>query len=85
VKRADRDSRIELQEQDREERTFEMNRAALNIDEVFFAALEIEDRDARLAYLDEICGGDTDLRDRLDGLLAVNPMVSKFLVVSEDG
>jgi eukaryotic-like serine/threonine-protein kinase len=79
VKRADRDSRIELQEQDHDEGAFKMNRVALNIDEVFFAALELEDRNARSAYLNEICGSDADLRDRLDGLLAVNPMVSKFL------
>src|SRR3954447_5258625 len=56
-----------------------MNRVALDIDEVFFAALELEDRDARSAYLDEICGGDARLRHNIDELLAVNPLVSNFL------
>lgn len=79
MKRAGRVSRIELQERIREEGAFDMNRVALNIDEVFFAALELEDRNARSAYLDEICGSDTDLRHRIEGLLAVNPLVSNFL------
>jgi WD40 repeat protein/serine/threonine protein kinase len=56
-----------------------MNRIEPNIDDVFFAALEVEDPNARAAFLDEVCGRNIDLRNNVDGLLAAHPLVSKFL------
>ena len=47
---------LNYREQSRDERIIKMNQVALEIDEIFFAALEIEDQTARSAYLDEICG-----------------------------
>ena len=56
-----------------------MNRFAPSIDEIFFAALEVEDPKDRSSYLDQACGSDPDLRHRVDELLAANPLVSRFL------
>jgi serine/threonine protein kinase/WD40 repeat protein len=41
----------------------------MNERSLFLAALDISDPAARAAYLDEACGGDVDLRRRLDDLL----------------
>jgi serine/threonine protein kinase/tetratricopeptide (TPR) repeat protein len=41
----------------------------MNEREVFIAALQIDDPAARAAYLDQACGGDNELRKRLDVLL----------------
>jgi serine/threonine protein kinase len=56
-----------------------MNHASPSIEDLFFAASERQDLAARAAYLDEACGGDTDLRRRVEDLLAAEPKVSRFL------
>src|SRR4051812_26697507 len=48
-------------------------------DEIFFAALERADSVARAAYLDEVCGRDTDLRRHIESLLAADPEAGGFL------
>ena len=55
-----------------------MHQAAPNIEEIFFAALEIEGRDARSAFLDQACG-DPELRRRVERLLARDAQASGFL------
>jgi WD40 repeat protein/serine/threonine protein kinase len=50
-----------------------------SIEDLFFAASERQDPGARGAYLDEACGRDTDLRRRVEELLAAEPKVSQFL------
>ncbi len=49
------------------------------IEDLFFAASEQRDSAARAAYLDEVCGRGTDLRRRIENLLAAEPKVSRFL------
>ena len=56
-----------------------MNLPHPTIEDLFFAASERQDPAARAAYLDEACGSDTDLRRRLEDLLAVEPKVNQFL------
>ena len=46
---------------------------------IFLAALEIEDTPARRSYLDEACGGDPDLRSRIDALLAAHDGTQSFM------
>lgn len=46
---------------------------------VFFAALAKGDPAERAGYLNEACGTDTELRRRVDGLLAAHPQVGSFL------
>ncbi|MBS0260594.1 MAG: protein kinase [Planctomycetes bacterium] len=46
---------------------------------LFFAALEKGSPDERAAFLDHACGGDADLRRRVDRLLAAHPQVGSFL------
>src|SRR5438132_9299605 len=46
---------------------------------VFFAALAKVDPAERAAYLNEACGTDTELRRRVDRLLAAHPEVGSFL------
>src|SRR5262245_16971381 len=46
---------------------------------IFFAALEKAEPAERAAYLDEACGGDGDLRRRVDRRLAAHPKVGRFL------
>ena len=55
-----------------------MHQAAPNIEEIFFAALAIEGRDARSAFLDQTCG-DPELRRRVERLLARDAQASSFL------
>jgi WD40 repeat protein/serine/threonine protein kinase len=55
-----------------------MHQAAPNIEEIFFAALEIEGRDSRSAFLDQACG-DPELRRRVVRLLARDAQASGFL------
>ena len=56
-----------------------MNLPHPTIEDLFFAASERQDPAARAAYLDEACGRDTDLRRRLEDLLAAEPKVNQFL------
>ncbi len=46
---------------------------------VFFAALAKNDPAERAGYLNEACGTDTELRRRVDRLLAAHPQVGSFL------
>jgi serine/threonine protein kinase/tetratricopeptide (TPR) repeat protein len=55
-----------------------MHQAAPNIEEIFFAALDIEGRDARSAFLDQACV-DPELRRRVERLLARDAQASNFL------
>ena len=47
--------------------------------EVFLAALEIEDQGQRESYLDAACGGDADLRRQVQALLTAHNNVGDFL------
>ncbi len=49
-----------------------------NIEEIFFAALEIEGPEARSAYLDEVCG-ETAMRQRVERLMALDAQAGGFL------
>ena len=49
------------------------------IEDLFLAASARRDVNERAAYLDEACGRDTDLRRRVEQLLAAEPNVSTFL------
>jgi hypothetical protein len=55
-----------------------MHQAAPNVEEIFFAALEIDGRDARSAVLDQACR-DPELRRRVERLLARDAEASGFL------
>jgi eukaryotic-like serine/threonine-protein kinase len=55
-----------------------MHRTAQSVEEIFSAALEIDDPDARSAYLDESCA-DPELRRRVEQLLAMDGQASRFL------
>src|SRR5262245_47386983 len=55
-----------------------MHQAAPNVEELFFAALELESPEARSAFLERHCG-DTELRREVQGLLALDVQASDFL------
>ena len=46
---------------------------------IFFAALEKGTAEERVAYLDAACGDDSNLRQRVERLLAAHPQVGSFL------
>ena len=46
---------------------------------IFMAALERESPPERSAYLDDACGGDTALRQRVEALLASHEQAGSFL------
>jgi len=50
-----------------------------HLETVFFAALEIQSPEARTAYLGEACGGDADLRERVEQMLAIQSKVGSFM------
>ena len=50
-----------------------------SIDEIFLDAIEMADEALRAAYLEKACGGDRDLRARVDKLLMALPKVGAFL------
>ena len=56
-----------------------MSHPTPSIDEVFFAAMERESPEDRAAYLDAVCGSDTDLRRRVERLLEAQPKMGSFL------
>jgi eukaryotic-like serine/threonine-protein kinase len=56
-----------------------MNLTQLDEEGIFQAARKIEAGEARSAYLNEICGGDRGLRDRLEALLHVYEQERSFL------
>src|SRR5262245_29946800 len=49
------------------------------VEAIFFAALEKPTAEERVAYLDEACGGDPDLRRRVERLLVAHPDVGSCL------
>jgi serine/threonine protein kinase/Flp pilus assembly protein TadD len=51
----------------------------MNERSIFMAALERESAPERSAYLDEACGGDTALRQRVEALLASHQQAGSFL------
>jgi len=52
----------------------------MNERDLFIAALQIDDPAERAAYLDQACGGDNELRKRLDALLAAHDRPASALV-----
>src|SRR4051812_10947180 len=46
--------------------------------DIFIAALQKDDADARRAYLAEVCGSDAALRSRVEELLAVHERAASF-------
>ncbi|WP_165253387.1 serine/threonine-protein kinase [Paludisphaera soli] len=55
-----------------------MQHAAPRVEELFYAALELEGSEARSAFLARACG-DTELRRRVEELLNVDPGLNEFL------
>src|SRR5690242_1006374 len=55
-----------------------MHQTTPNVEEIFLAALEIEEPEARSSYLDEACG-DPELRRHVERLLALDARASGFL------
>ncbi len=51
----------------------------VNEREIFIAALQIDDNAQRVAYLDEACAGDVDLRNRVDALLGALHQAGSYL------
>ncbi len=49
------------------------------IESIFFAALEKKSAAERAEYLDQACGGDTALSERVERLLESHPQVKDFL------
>ena len=49
--------------------------------ELFLAALEKDDPAERAAYLGEVCGGDTSVRQRVEALLRSHEQAPDFLEV----
>src|SRR5579883_2183520 len=56
-----------------------VDRAKLDLDDVFCAALELASPTERGAYLDQACGGDLDARQRVERLLAAHSQAGSFL------
>ena len=49
------------------------------VEAIFFAALEKQSPDDRIAYLDEVCASDPDLRQRVEALLNARLKLGTFL------
>ena len=56
-----------------------MTGSSPELDKIFFIVNEIESEEARAAYLDEACGGDVELRSRVERMLAAQSQVNDFL------
>jgi serine/threonine protein kinase/tetratricopeptide (TPR) repeat protein len=56
-----------------------VDRAKLELDDVFCAALELASPAERAAYLDHACGDDRDARRRVERLLAAHSQAGNFL------
>src|SRR5947209_9928177 len=52
---------------------------------IFFAALEKGTAKERAAYVNAACGGDSNLRRRVERLLAAHPQVGSFLEAPAQG
>src|SRR5438132_5001078 len=46
---------------------------------IFDAALDLKDPEQRLAYLNEVCGTDSGLRQHIEGLLKAHEMLGSYL------
>src|SRR5262245_26153626 len=46
---------------------------------IFSTALQLPSAAERAAYLDAACGGDSSLRERVDGLLKAQPSLGEFM------
>lgn len=51
----------------------------MNEKEIFESAIEIPDPQARAAYLDRVCAGDVELRNRIESLLRADERAAHFL------
>jgi hypothetical protein len=49
------------------------------VEAIYLAAIERADPAEQAAYLESACGGDQDLRRKVDELLAAHPKVGRFL------
>jgi serine/threonine protein kinase/Tfp pilus assembly protein PilF len=49
------------------------------LDEIFCAAIELRTQAERVAYLDQVCGDDVEIRRRVDRLLAAHTQAGSFL------
>ena len=56
-----------------------MDRAKLDLEDIFCAALELASPAERAAYLDQACGDDLDARRRVERLLAAHSQAGNFL------
>jgi serine/threonine protein kinase/tetratricopeptide (TPR) repeat protein len=56
-----------------------MNARLPSLDDIFFAAREVTNAEDRAAYLDRVCGEDTELHRRVERLLAAQSKVGNFL------
>ena len=56
-----------------------MNSSSFDEEAVFQAARKIDDPASRQAYLDQVCGADRGLRERLEALLRVHDQERSFL------
>src|SRR4051812_26123569 len=55
-----------------------MQKSAPKVEEIFYAALDLESSEARSEFLDRACG-DADVRRRVERLLALDPEADEFL------
>ena len=61
-----------------------MSSQQLDEEAIFRVARKIIDTEGRLEYLDQICAGDQQLRERVESLLQAHEQESKFLKSSPD-
>jgi serine/threonine protein kinase/tetratricopeptide (TPR) repeat protein len=59
-----------------------VDRAKVELDDIFCDALEISSHQERAAYLDRVCGNDVQLRRRIERLLEAHAGAPSFLVVT---
>src|SRR5271170_652444 len=55
------------------------NTAAMNVEEIFSRALQIQDLSERAQFLDKACSGDLRLRQRVESLLGAHEDAATFL------
>jgi hypothetical protein len=56
-----------------------MQQNSVRVEEIFAVALTKADTDARTDYLNQACGNDSELRQRVEALLAAHDAASNFL------
>src|SRR5437016_14522987 len=62
-----------------------MNSSKLRADSIFVEALDKARPEERSAYLDQACGSDRELRQRVERLLAAQPRFMSFLEAPAPG